>query len=231
MNAIVTVVGQDRVGIIAAVCVLLAENNVNILDISQTILQGSFTMVMAVDVEKATVSVGDLRTALEQLGEKLLNITIGNPYVNPHVNRPFAAGGYDIDEHPLEGVARMLKGIAQLKAAVPELKIIASSEKAGVYAVMNKGGRQIFVTGHSEYDQDTLNREYLRDKSLGLPIHVPENYFPDDDETKDPIVRWRSHGNLLFSNWLNYFVYQTTPYDIMTIGGETVPEYGNSTNG
>ena len=102
--------------------------------------------------------------------------------------------------------------------AVPELKIIASSEKAGVYAVMNKGGRQIFVTGHSEYDQDTLNREYLRDKNQGLPIHVPENYFPDDDDTKEPIVRWRSHANLLFSNWLNYFVYQTTPYDIMSIG-------------
>ena len=102
--------------------------------------------------------------------------------------------------------------------AVPELKIIASSEKAGVYAVMNKGGRQIFVTGHSEYDQDTLNREYLRDKSQGLPIHVPDNYFPDDDDTKEPIVRWRSHANLLFSNWLNYFVYQTTPYDIMSIG-------------
>ena len=102
--------------------------------------------------------------------------------------------------------------------AVPELKIIASSEEAGVYAVMNKGGRQIFVTGHSEYDQDTLNKEYLRDKNQGLPIHVPENYFPGDDDTKEPIVRWRSHANLLFSNWLNYFVYQTTPYDIMEIG-------------
>ena len=104
--------------------------------------------------------------------------------------------------------------------AIPELKIIASSEQAGVYAVMNKGGRQIFVTGHSEYDQDTLNKEYLRDKNQGLPIHVPENYFPDDDDTKEPIVRWRSHANLLFSNWLNYFVYQTTPYDIMSIGNE-----------
>jgi len=102
--------------------------------------------------------------------------------------------------------------------AVPELKILASSEKAGVYALMNNQGRQIFVTGHSEYDLDTLQREYLRDKNQGLPIRVPENYFPDDDDTKDPIVRWRSHANLLFSNWLNYFVYQTTPYDIMTIG-------------
>lgn len=102
--------------------------------------------------------------------------------------------------------------------AVPELKIIASSEKAGVYAVMTKGGRQIFVTGHSEYDPDTLKKEYLRDKDLGLPIAVPENYFPGDDDTKEPIVRWRGHSNLLFSNWLNYFVYQTTPYDIMEIG-------------
>ncbi len=103
-------------------------------------------------------------------------------------------------------------------AAVPELKILASSEKAGVYALMNDQGRQIFVTGHSEYDPDTLQREYLRDKNQGLPIQVPENYFPNDDDTKEPIVRWRSHANLLFSNWLNYFVYQTTPYDIMTIG-------------
>lgn len=102
--------------------------------------------------------------------------------------------------------------------AVPELKILASSEKAGIYALMNDRGRQIFVTGHSEYDADTLQREYLRDKNLGLPIRVPENYFPDDDDTKPPVVRWRSHANLLFSNWLNYFVYQTTPYDIMTIG-------------
>ena len=104
--------------------------------------------------------------------------------------------------------------------AVPELKILASSDEAGIYAVMNKGGRQIFVTGHSEYDPETLKTEYLRDKSQGLPISVPENYFPDDDDTRDPIVRWRGHANLLFSNWLNYFVYQTTPYDIMTIGNE-----------
>ncbi len=101
---------------------------------------------------------------------------------------------------------------------VPELKILASSEIAGVYAVMSDQGRQIFVTGHSEYDADTLRTEYLRDKNLGLPIHVPENYFPSDDDTQDPIVRWRGHANLLFSNWLNYFVYQTTPYDIMSIG-------------
>lgn len=101
---------------------------------------------------------------------------------------------------------------------IPDLKVIASSERGGVYAVMTKKGRQIFVTGHSEYDPETLQNEYLRDKNLGLPIHVPENYYPDNDPSKPPIVSWRGHGNLLFSNWLNYFVYQTTPYDIRSIG-------------
>jgi len=101
---------------------------------------------------------------------------------------------------------------------VPELKILASSEESGVYAIATKGGKQIFITGHSEYDPLTLESEYLRDKNLGLPIAVPMNYYPGDDDTKEPIVRWRGHANLLFSNWLNYFVYQTTPYDIMSIG-------------
>ena len=107
---------------------------------------------------------------------------------------------------------------------VPGLKILASSEEAGVYIIMNKEGRQIFVTGHSEYDPDTLEKEYLRDKNQGLPIHVPVNYYPGDDDSKPPIVRWRGHGNLLYSNWLNYFVYQTTPYDIMAVGQESTGE-------
>ncbi len=98
------------------------------------------------------------------------------------------------------------------------LKLLASSPQAGVYAMMSKEGRQIFITGHAEYDPETLALEYRRDKNLGLPIHVPENYFPMDDDTQPPLVRWRGHANLLFSNWLNYFVYQTTPYDIMSIG-------------
>ena len=102
--------------------------------------------------------------------------------------------------------------------AVPELKILASSPVAGVYAIASKEGRQIFITGHSEYDPDTLKNEYFRDKNAGLPIKPPANYFPNDDDTKNPVVRWRGHANLLFSNWLNYFVYQTTPYDIKTIG-------------
>lgn len=101
--------------------------------------------------------------------------------------------------------------------AVPELRIVASSDEAGVYAVTTKFGRQIFITGHSEYDAETLNLEYLRDKNAGLPIDVPKNYFPDDDDTKPPMMTWRSHANLLYSNWLNYFVYQTTPYDIREI--------------
>ena len=102
--------------------------------------------------------------------------------------------------------------------AVPTLKILASSEEAGVYAVKSAEGRQIFVMGHSEYDLRTLEKEYLRDKNAGLPIRVPKNYYPDDDDSRAPVMTWRAHASLLFSNWLNYFVYQTTPYDIGSIG-------------
>ena len=100
----------------------------------------------------------------------------------------------------------------------PELKILASSEAAGIYAISTAEGKQIFITGHSEYDPLTLKAEYDRDVSLGRTINIPENYFPNNDPTRDPIVRWRSHANLLYSNWLNYFVYQTTPYDITAVG-------------
>ena len=101
--------------------------------------------------------------------------------------------------------------------AIPGIRILASSKEAGVFVASTDKGRQIFVTGHSEYDADTLKKEYLRDKNQGLDIQLPKNYFPDDDDTKEPIVRWRSCANLFYSNWLNYFVYQTTPYDITTI--------------
>jgi homoserine O-succinyltransferase len=97
------------------------------------------------------------------------------------------------------------------------LKILASSPRAGVYAVSTKNGRQIFITGHSEYDAETLNNEYVRDLSQGKPIKIPENYFPNDDPTKPPLVTWRGHAHLLFSNWLNYFVYQSTPYDVKQV--------------
>lgn len=100
---------------------------------------------------------------------------------------------------------------------IPELKILASSEKAGLYAMSTHGGRQIFITGHPEYDADTLKNEYFRDLDSGLKINIPENYFKNDDPANPPIVSWRSHANLLYSNWLNYFVYQTTPYDISKI--------------
>ena len=101
--------------------------------------------------------------------------------------------------------------------ACPELEILASSDEAGVYAVRSKKGNQIFITGHSEYDKDTLKNEYLRDLSQNKPIKIPKNYFKDDNPENEPSVSWRAHANLLFSNWLNYFVYQTTPYDIKNV--------------
>ncbi|MBR5223581.1 MAG: homoserine O-succinyltransferase [Clostridia bacterium] len=100
---------------------------------------------------------------------------------------------------------------------IPEIKILASSEEAGVYAMATAEGKQIFITGHSEYDANTLANEYFRDLNEGKPIEIPKNYFPDDNPENEPIVTWRSHANLLYSNWLNYFVYQTTPYDIKDI--------------
>ena len=106
-------------------------------------------------------------------------------------------------------------------AAIPDLKILSTSDEAGVYAVMNKKGKNIFITGHSEYDPETLKGEYLRDLSQGKPIKIPKNYFPGDNPKKAPIVSWRAHANLLFSNWLNYFVYQTTPYDITNVSKKT----------
>ena len=101
--------------------------------------------------------------------------------------------------------------------ATKGLRVLSSSEKAGVYAVSTQGGRQIFLTGHSEYDVDTLNKEYTRDKNAGINPKIPEHYFPNDDDTKAPVLSWRAHATLLFTNWLNYFVYQSTPYDIMKI--------------
>lgn len=101
---------------------------------------------------------------------------------------------------------------------VPELEVLSVSDEAGVYIVVSKDRRQVFVTGHSEYDPLTLKYEYDRDCNLGKEIAIPKNYYPNDDPTKEPIVRWRAHANLFFSNWLNYYVYQQTPYDINEIG-------------
>ena len=95
------------------------------------------------------------------------------------------------------------------------LMILAESEKAGAYLIMAQDGRQIFVMGHPEYDRVTLDQEYKRDLSKGLPIEMPENYYPDNDSTQKPLLTWRAHGNCMYANWLNYYVYQATPYDMV----------------
>ena len=100
---------------------------------------------------------------------------------------------------------------------VPQLSIIAESDESGIYMVMARGGREFYITGHSEYSPNTLDYEYHRDLEKGKNPSVPVNYYPDNDPSKAPIVRWKAHANLLYSNWLNYFVYQETPYDINTI--------------
>jgi len=100
---------------------------------------------------------------------------------------------------------------------VSDLNILAESEEAGLYLLGAKDGRHLYATGHSEYDPFTLKSEYDRDVNKGLPIHIPKNYYPNDDPTQTPTVRWRGHSNLLFSNWLNYYVYQVTPYDVSQI--------------
>jgi homoserine O-succinyltransferase len=102
--------------------------------------------------------------------------------------------------------------------ANPRLEVLAESDEAGVYIAASRDGRQIFVTGHSEYDPLTLQTEYQRDLKAGLPIQVPVNYYPNDDPNQPPLVRWRSHAHLFFSNWINYYVYQNTPYDLDHIG-------------
>lgn len=104
--------------------------------------------------------------------------------------------------------------------AVQGLRLLAESDQAGVYLVATEDGRQLFVTGHPEYERDTLKAEYDRDISRGLPISVPRNYFPDDDPSLPPQVTWRSHAFLLYANWLNYCVYQRTPYDLQAIPSE-----------
>lgn len=101
--------------------------------------------------------------------------------------------------------------------AVPELKILASSAEAGVYAVKTAQGRQVFLMGHAEYDRETLRKEYMRDLAAGVDIQVPKHYFPNDDPSKKPRVNWRSCAHLLYANWLNYCVYQTSLYDIRDI--------------
>ncbi len=138
--------------------------------------------------------------------------------VFPHTvdyKNPILFRGFD-DEFMVPHSRHTTVDIADVKK-VKELKILSTSKEAGLYAVSTKNGKQIFITGHSEYDADTLLNEYTRDLSQGLPIEPPKNYFKDNNPKNNPVVSWRSHANLLYSNWLNYFVYQTTPYDIEEI--------------
>ncbi|MCL5612256.1 MAG: homoserine O-succinyltransferase [Chloroflexi bacterium] len=108
---------------------------------------------------------------------------------------------------------------------IPDLQILAESDDAGIYMVGSKDGRRIYITGHSEYDPLTLKAEYDRDVSKGLPINVPCNYFPNDDPSTLPLVRWRGHASLLYANWLNYYVYQVTPFDF-----QDIPRHGTHTD-
>ena len=145
------------------------------------------------------------------LPEKIFGVY---PHVVEHKNSILFRG---FDDQFMVPQSRHTTFLREDVEKVPELKILASSQKTGIYAVSTKNGRQIFITGHSEYDADTLNYEYTRDLSQGKPIQIPENYFLGDDPKNPPIVSWRAHANLLFSNWLNYFVYQSTPYDIKEV--------------
>jgi homoserine O-succinyltransferase len=113
--------------------------------------------------------------------------------------------------------SRYTEVLAQDILAVPQLELLAVSDEAGVFAVKSADNRRFFFTGHAEYDPDTLALEYQRDLAKGLDIEMPQHYFPDDDPSRPPVVRWRSTGQLLYNNWLNYYVYQTTPYDLRTL--------------
>lgn len=143
-----------------------------------------------------------------ELGEKMFGVFEHYKTVS---NSKFLRGFDDVFPAPhsrYTGVKR-----EEIEANI-DLEVLAESEEAGVYIAVSKSGRQVFVTGHSEYDPLTLNQEYDRDVKNGLSIKIPRNYFIGDDPSKGPRVTWRSHANLLFSNWLNYYVYQETPFDV-----------------
>lgn len=127
------------------------------------------------------------------------------------MNEPLMRGFNDIFHAPHSRYTEVKRSDVENNK---HLKLLSSSTKAGVYIIMSKDRRQIFVTGHSEYDAQTLNEEFKRDVAKGLDIKIPENYFPGNDPTKEPMVLWRSHASLLYCNWLNYYVYQATPYQI-----------------
>ena len=128
---------------------------------------------------------------------------------------PFFRGFDDVFNMPHSRYTEVLESEI---LAVPELELLSVSKEAGVFAVKSSDNRRVFITGHPEYDADTLALEYFRDIEKGLPVDIPKNYFPDNNTTATPPVRWRAHAQLMYSNWLNYYVYQSTPYEIEKIG-------------
>jgi homoserine O-succinyltransferase/O-acetyltransferase len=149
--------------------------------------------------------------------KRVLPKKISGVYLHRLVNplSPIVRGFDDVFDAPHSRYAEV--PIDDLRK-LPDIDIIADSEIAGAYVWANRNGRHLFVTGHSEYEPDCLKDEYERDLEAGVDSEIPENYFPDDNPAKDPIVTWKSHGNLLFSNWLNYFVYQLSPFNLEEIG-------------
>jgi len=153
-----------------------------------------------------------------KLPEKLFGIYAHTVY---HRRVPLVRGFDDIFYAPH---SRHTETPASSIHACQKLLVLAESEQAGVFLTISKDGRQVFVQGHPEYDRMTLHHEYTRDLNKGMEIHMPFHYYPDDDDTQDPLLLWRSHCNILYSNWLNYYVYQNTPYRLDEIGFRTLEE-------
>lgn len=147
------------------------------------------------------------------IDKKLLSEKLFGVYEHKVMNRkvPLVRGFDDIFLAPH---SRHTETPAAAIHACPALTVLAESEKAGVFLAIAQDGKKIFVNGHPEYDRYTLHNEYYRDLNKGLPIHIPYNYYPDNDPAQKPLLQWRSHSNNLYSNWLNYYVYQITPYDL-----------------
>jgi homoserine O-succinyltransferase len=136
---------------------------------------------------------------------------------NPRMNDPYQPIFRGFDEEFYVPHSRHTEIRREDILKVPELKLLSESVEAGVYMVKSRGGREFYITGHSEYSPNTLDDEYRRDLNKGLPIQLPRNYYRDDEPALGPVVRWRGHANLLYTNWLNYYVYQETPFKIENI--------------
>lgn len=147
------------------------------------------------------------------LNKELLNGKLFGVYEHKVMNRkvPLVRG---FDDYFMLPHSRHTTVPASTIHSCEELMVLAESEEAGVMLCMSGNGKQIFVMGHPEYDRMTLHNEYIRDREKGLPIQIPRNYYPEDDPTKRPKLQWRSHSNILYTNWLNYYVYQVTPYQL-----------------